>query len=76
MLLCLLPLICSSVNLQTLGLLLMMTPLNLLNIYVYLTEETCRSNNNLPIYGKILGIPAGLSGYLYLFIAYKTLDKI
>ena len=65
-----------SVNLQTLCLLLFVTPLNILNVYIFITEDSCEKNEALSSIGKICTSIAAISGILYLYIAWKKLKRV
>ena len=65
-----------SVNLQTLCLLLFVTPLNILNVYIFITEDSCEKNEALSFIGKICTSVAAFSGILYLYIAWKKLKRV
>ena len=64
-----------SVNLQTLCLLLFVTPLNILNVYIFITEDSCDKNESLSSIGKICTSVAAISGIVYLCISWKKLNK-
>ena len=65
-----------SVNLQTLAMLIFVTPLNILNVYVYITDDSCEKSPDLAFYGKICTTIAGISGVFYLYIAWIKLEKV
>ena len=65
-----------SVNLQTLCLLLFVTPLNILNVYIFITEDSCEKNGSLSSIGKICTSVAAISGIVYLCISWKKLKKV
>ena len=65
-----------SVNIQTLCLLLFVTPLNILNVYIFITEDSCEKNEALSSIGKICTSIAAISGILYLYIAWKKLKRV
>ena len=65
-----------SVNLQTLCLLLFVTPLNILNVYIFITEDSCDKNQALSFIGKICTIVAVIYGIFYLYIAWIKLKRV
>ena len=65
-----------SVNLQTLCLLLFVTPLNILNVYIFISEDSCEKNESLSSVGKICTSVAAISGIVYLCISWKKLKKV
>ena len=65
-----------SVNVQTLCLLLFVTPLNILNVYIFITEDSCEKNQALIFAGKICTLVAGISGAFYLYIAWIKLKQV
>ena len=61
-------------NVETLCMLTLMIPLNIVNIYVYITSESCSSNpDQLPTLARFIGVFSVISTACYPFLISKKL---
>ena len=65
-----------SVNLQTLCLLIFVTPLNILNVYIFITEDSCDKNPELSLIAKFCTSVAAIFGIFYLYVSWIKLSKV
>ena len=66
-----------AVNLQTLWTMVLMIPMNILNIYTFATKSTCSTNPEFfQTYGKFFIISAAISSIVFFLIAERKLMKM
>ena len=64
-----------SVNITTILIMGMTIPTNIINVYIYITKETCLTNENLWTYGKIPTLMTLASSLVMFYVSEKKLDK-
>ena len=64
-----------KVNLQTLCIVLLLTPINVARTYVYVSEDSCEDNPQLMHVIRYLGILSIISSLCYPLLVYKKLEN-